>query len=116
MFGRTVICIYNNQLNDNPRPKRPHYEQTETYSDEEENHYDTDTTQTESDTESENETRNQAGTQNKPKNKPEVRLEARLFKAKKIHHTTTSNRLLRHRQSQQCNKTRKSQHNCTIDV
>ena len=84
MFGRTVICIYNNQLNDNPRPKRPHYEQTETYSDEEENHYDTDTTQTESDTESENETKNQAGTQNKPKNKPEVRLEARLFKAKKF--------------------------------
>ena len=63
---------------------RPHYEQTETYSDEEENHYDTDTTQTESDTESENETKNQTGTQNKPKNKPEVRLEARLFKAKKF--------------------------------
>lgn len=82
MFGRTVICICNNQPKDNPRPKRPHYEQTETYSDEDENHYDTDTTQTESDTESENETKNQAGTQIKPKKNPEVRLEARLFKAK----------------------------------
>ena len=66
MFGRTVICIYNNQPNDNPRPKRPEYTPNETYSD-----YDTDTTQTQTDTESKNETENQAETQNKPKNKPQ---------------------------------------------
>ena len=66
MFGRTVICIYNDQPNDNPRPKRPEYTPNETCSD-----YDTDTTQTQSNTESENETENQAETQNKPKNKPQ---------------------------------------------
>ena len=71
MFGRTVICIDNNQPNDNSGPKRPYYAQTETCFDEDENHYDTDTTQTESDTESENGTANQAETQNKPENKPQ---------------------------------------------
>ena len=65
MFGRTIICIYNDQPNDNPRQRKPKYNPTETYSE-----YDTDTTQTESDIESENETQNQAETQNKPKNKP----------------------------------------------
>ena len=64
MFGRTIICIYNDQPNDNPRPKKPEFTPNETYSD-----YDTGTTQTQSDTESENETENQAETQNKPKNK-----------------------------------------------
>ena len=66
MFGRTVIGIYNNQPNDNPRPRRPEYTPNETYSD-----YDTDTTQAQTDTESKNETENQAETQNKPKNKPQ---------------------------------------------
>ena len=69
MFGRTIICIYNDQPNDNPRQRKPKYNPTETYSE-----YDTDTTQTESDIESENETQNQAETQNKPKNKPQKDL------------------------------------------
>ena len=69
MFGRTIICIYNDQPNDNPRQRKPKYTPNETYSD-----YDTDTTQTQSDTESENETEKQVETQNKPKNKPQKEL------------------------------------------
>ena len=51
MFGRTFICIYNDQPNDNSRQRKPKYNPTEIYSE-----YDTDTTQTDSDIESENET------------------------------------------------------------
>ena len=69
MFGRTTICIYNDQPNDYQRQRKPKYNPIETYSE-----YDTDTTQTDSDTESENETQNQAETQNKPKNKPQKDL------------------------------------------
>ena len=61
MFGRTILCIYTDQLEDNPRLTTHNYRKTETYSDEDE--YDTDPTQTESKTESENEQ------QNEPRNK-----------------------------------------------
>ena len=66
MFGKTIICIYNDQTNNNSRPKKPEFTPNETYTD-----YETDTTQTQSDTESGNDTENQAETQNKPQNKPQ---------------------------------------------
>ena len=66
MFGKTIICIYNDQPNNNSRPKKPEFTPNETYTD-----YETDTTQTQSDTESGNDTENQAETQNKPQNKPQ---------------------------------------------
>ena len=73
MFGRTVICIYNDQPNRNQRElqrlKRTYYTPTETQSDEDENQYETETTQTESETESENETEKIAETQDNPTNK-----------------------------------------------
>ena len=66
MFEKTIICIYNDQPNNNSRPKKPEFTPNETYTD-----YETDTTQTQSDTESGNDTENQAETQNKPQNKPQ---------------------------------------------
>ena len=91
MFGRTIICIYNDQPNDNPRQRKPKYTPNETYSD-----YDTDTTQTQSDTESENETEKQVETQNKPKNKPQKEL-------KKFKQNTYKN-VTRRKQQQHTNK------------
>ena len=73
MFGRTVICIYNDQPNGNQRElqrlKRTYYTPTETQSDKDENQYETGTPQTECETESENETDKQAETQDNPTNK-----------------------------------------------
>lgn len=57
MFGRTILCIYTDQPDDNPRSTSHNYHKTETYSDEGE--YDTNPTQTESKTESENEQQNE---------------------------------------------------------
>ena len=88
MFGRTIICIYNNQPNDNPRQRKPKSTPNETYSE-----YDTDTTRTESDTESENETENRAATQNKPKNKPQTEL--KKFE-QNIHKNVTSRKQQQH--------------------
>ena len=91
MFGRTVICIYNDQPNDYQRQRKPKYNPLETYSE-----YDTDTTQTDSDTQSENETQNQAETQNKPNNK----LQKNLNKdGQNIHKNVT-----RRKQQQHANK------------
>lgn len=64
MFGRTVICICNDQPHDNPRLRKPYHPTTETYSNEKD--YDMDFTQTESETKQQNETLNKS--ENQPQN------------------------------------------------
>lgn len=87
MFDRTVICIDNDQPEDNSRPPKRYYHTT--YSDD--NDYDADSTQTERDTESD--TKQQNETRNKPENQSQNHNQSKENNSERNKHNNVAHRI-----------------------